>query len=92
MAKLKEPEAMEDCAYFSRRSLEDGHKLVLWVPKDAPTVMNVNFECSKCKHEDSFTEEFKLPLRMRVLFRPAYSLKQAANERVKRVREEKANI
>ena len=62
MAKLKEPETMEECAYFSKRSLEEGHKLILWVLKDAPTMLNVNFECSKCKHEDSFTEEFKLPL------------------------------
>ena len=57
MAKIKEPESMEECAYFSRRVLAGGHKIMLWVPKDAPTVMNFNYMCAKCKNEDSITDE-----------------------------------
>lgn len=61
MTKMKEPESMEECAYFSRRALPDGNKLTLWVSKDSPLIMNINYKCVKCKNEDSITDEFKLP-------------------------------
>jgi len=60
MVKLKEPESMEECEYFSRRSLENGHKAVVWVPKGTMT-MNVNYDCFKCGHEGSITDEYGLP-------------------------------
>ena len=60
MGKLKEPENMEDCEYFSRRVLEDGTKLTLWVPKDTK-VMNINYKCIECSHESSVTDEYALP-------------------------------
>jgi len=37
-------------------------------------------------------EEIIIPVTMRILFKPALSLKRAANERVRRVRKEKANL
>jgi DNA-directed RNA polymerase subunit RPC12/RpoP len=61
MPKLKEPESMEECEYFSRRALESGHKLVVWVSKETPTVMNISYICAKCKHEDSVTDTYSLP-------------------------------
>ena len=61
MTKMKEPESMEECEFFSRRSLEEGHKVILWVPKDAPTTLNITYTCAKCKHEDTVTTMYKLP-------------------------------
>ena len=61
MATIKEPESMDECAYFSRRTLEGNHKSTLWVLKSAPTIMNVSYVCGKCGHNDSVTSEFKLP-------------------------------
>lgn len=61
MSKIKEPESMEECGFFSRRTLNDGHKIVIWTPKDSPNVMNINYTCAKCGNEDSETDEYKLP-------------------------------
>ena len=61
MAKMKEPESMEECKTFSRRVLDDGTKLVLWVPVNTPTVMNINYTCIKCGKTDSITDEYGLP-------------------------------
>lgn len=59
---LKEPESMEECHYFSRRVIDNGnHKLTIWVPKDAITVMNIKYLCGKCKHTGTTTTEYHLP-------------------------------
>ena len=59
--KLKEPESMDECEYFSRRVIEDGnHRLTIWVPKGT-TVMHINYVCGNCGHEGSITDEYALP-------------------------------
>ena len=58
--KLKEPESMEECEYFSRRVLADGNKLMLWVPKGT-MIMHINYTCVKCGHESSISDEYGLP-------------------------------
>ena len=58
---LKEPESMEECEFFSRRALPEGHKLVIWVPKDTPTVMNIIYTCGNCKNQGGITDEYGLP-------------------------------
>jgi DNA-directed RNA polymerase subunit RPC12/RpoP len=64
MKKLEEPESMDDCEYFSRRSLEGiEHKFVIWVLKSDPAKMNINYKCGKCGNEGSVTDEFKLPFK-----------------------------
>jgi ribosomal protein S27E len=61
MSELKEPESMDECHYFSRRALDNGHKFTIWVPKDAITVMHVKYTCGKCKHIGIVTSEYSLP-------------------------------
>ena len=61
MSGVKEPESMEECHYFSRRALDSGTKLTVWVPKDAVTVMHVRYICGKCKHQADVTSEYKMP-------------------------------
>lgn len=59
--ELKEPESMDECHYFSRRALDNGIKFIIWVPKDAVTVMHVKYVCGKCKHQGAITTEYRLP-------------------------------
>ena len=58
---LKEPESMDECEYFSRRALDTGDKIMIWVPKDTPTVMNIMYTCGKCKNQGEITDEYGMP-------------------------------
>lgn len=91
MGKIEEPESMEECRYFSRRVLENGDKLVLWVPKESPKIMNINYTCSKCKNEDSITDEYKLPYNFRcskcdtkIVIKPLKGKKKGAKKKKKK--------
>lgn len=59
---VREPESAEECAYFSNRAADaEGNKFIIWVFKDAPTVMNIRYICGKCRHQGMVTSEYALP-------------------------------
>ena len=61
MTKVKEPESMEECDFFSRRVLaKKPHQIMIWVPKGT-TVMNIKYVCAECGHEDVVTDKYELP-------------------------------
>lgn len=61
MTNLKEPANMDECAFFTRRVLLEGTKLLAWVPKGM-NVINVIYTCAKCKHKGEITQEYKKPI------------------------------
>lgn len=58
---LKEPNSMDECDFFSRRSLGDGSKATTWVPKGTQ-IVNVIYTCAKCKKAGEVTQEYKKPI------------------------------
>ncbi len=58
---LKEPESMDECSFFTRRVLDDGTKLVAWVPKGA-TIVNVKYTCGECGKSGEITQEYHKPI------------------------------
>ena len=58
---MKLPESGDECSFFSRRTLDDGTKLFIWVPKGT-AFANIVYDCGKCKHHGELTQEFQKPI------------------------------
>ncbi len=58
---LKEPESMDECAFFTRRILDDNTKLVAWVPTGT-NIVNIKYACGNCKKSGEITQEFQKPI------------------------------
>ena len=58
---LKEPKSMDECSFFTRRILDDGTRLVAWVPKGT-NIVNVKYTCGACGKSGEITQEFKKPI------------------------------